>query len=87
MNAIEILQNNILQQQQVLDEIEAIKKDRDFLLRILTQAVLTNDGILKVNSNVAELAFEFMNTKKLEFVNDSVCFYGEKGSLFDSSKE
>lgn len=69
-------------QQTLLNEVKQLKRDHDFYLRILVQAVLTNDGILEINPAYSEEATKKMKNVQLEFGNGKVCFHKEKGSIF-----
>ena len=82
MNAIKNLEHSILEQQNNLAEIKEAIKDRDFYKRLLVQAVLSHEGVLKINPAMAEEAFKVMNTQALEFGNGKVCFHKKEGSIF-----
>ncbi len=82
MSAIKSLEQSIIEQQNILAEIKQAIKDRDFYKRLLVQAVLSHEGVLKIDPAMAEEAFKVMNTQALEFGNGKVCFHKKEGSVF-----
>lgn len=83
MSLIENFEKQLEEQQQLLNEFKQLKKDRDFYLRILIQAVITNDGVLKIDPSQSEEALKRMKESTLEFGNGKVCFHKETGSIFN----
>lgn len=76
------LEESIQTQQNLLEEMKQVIKDRDFYKRVLVQAVLSHEGILKIDPLMSEEAFRAMKSDALEFGNGRVCFHKKEGSLF-----
>ncbi len=83
MNIVENFEKQIEEQQQLLNEFKQLKKDRDFYLRVLVQAVITSEGVLKIDPSKSEEALKMMKESTLEFGNGKVCFHKEAGSIFN----
>lgn len=78
------LDNFLIDMLEMKEGLARVTKDRDFYKRILTQAMLTQGGVLKVENKYAEEATNFK--KPLEFGNEKICIEYEKGSLFEGAK-
>ena len=82
MNIIKSLEYSIKEQENMLKEFQQLKRDKDFYLRVLIQAVITNNGVLNIDPSKSKEATEFMETKSLEFGNGKIYIHKECGSLF-----